>query len=368
MGCARPARGRWRLLLSALALSGLLGAAAPPPAFAQERAPAERLKIVGGLAGLPQYVDHEEPFWTRDLPRLSQGRFKAEIVPFDRAGLRATDLLSLVQLGSVPFGTVLLAVAAGRDPELGAPDLAGLNPDMATLRRTLAAYRPTLAALLRERYGVELLAIYAYPAQVLFCKQPWQRLDDLQGRRIRTSSVSQSDWVEALGGRPVSTPFAEIASNLRGGNIDCAITGTMSGHRLGLHELTSHLHGMAVNWGLSAFVANGAAWQALPAELRQLLQRELPRLEAAIWDEAERDTRLGIECNTGARSCGEPTRGRMTEVPTRPEDLRRQREIFAGTVLPRWAQRCGAECAIDWNRTLGAVSGVSVPPLRSAAR
>lgn len=346
-----------------LALVALASVAQTAPA-------AERLKIVGGLAGLSQFTQHEEPFWTRELPRLSQGRYQADIVAFDRAGLRANDMLSLVQLGSAPFGTVLLAVAAGKDPELGAPDLAGLNPDMATLRRTLAASRATLTALLRERHGVELLAVYAYPAQVLFCKQPWQQLDELRGRRIRTSSLSQADWVEALGARSVSTSFAEIPSNLRAGNIDCAITGTMPGHKIGLHELTSQVHGMAINWGLSAFVANAAAWQALPADLRQLLQRELPRLEAAIWAEAERDTRLGLDCNTGVRSCGDGPRGRMSELPTSADHLRRQREILAGSVLPRWAQRCGAECALWWNRTLSSATGLSLPaaPVRAAAR
>lgn len=53
-------------------------------------------------------------------------------------------------------------------PEYTAPDLAGLNPDIATLRSTLAAFRPYLEKTLREQHGVEPLAIYVYPAQVVF--------------------------------------------------------------------------------------------------------------------------------------------------------------------------------------------------------
>ena len=126
--------------------------------------------------------------------------------------------------------------------------------------------------MLRERYGSELLAIYAYPAQVTFCTKPLAGLADLSGRRIRISSATQSDWVAALGAMPVQTAFAEIVANLRSGNIDCAITGTMSGNTIGLHEVTSHLHTMPVNWGVAAFVANGAAWAALPSDLQELLQ------------------------------------------------------------------------------------------------
>src|SRR6185295_13779166 len=126
-------------------------------------------------------------------------------------------------------------LSAVEDAELGMPDLAGLNPDMATLRRTVAAYRPQLRKILRDRYGIELLAIYAYPAQVTFCAKPLASLADLSGRRIRISSATQADWVSALGATPVQLPFAEVVANLRNGNIDCAITGAMSGNAIGLH-------------------------------------------------------------------------------------------------------------------------------------
>lgn len=62
-----------------------------------------RLRIVGGLAGISQYVRQEEPFWTKELSRLSAGRFQAEIVPFDRAGVPGAEMLRLLQLGVVPL-------------------------------------------------------------------------------------------------------------------------------------------------------------------------------------------------------------------------------------------------------------------------
>ena len=77
----------------------------------------------------------------------------------------------------------------------------------------------------------------------------------------------------------------------------------MSGNTIGLHEVTTYLHPMAVNWGVAAFVANGAAWEALPKDLQALLRRELPKLEQAIWSEAENETSNGVACNVGAPNC-----------------------------------------------------------------
>jgi TRAP-type C4-dicarboxylate transport system substrate-binding protein len=266
-----------------------------------------------------------------------------------------------MQLGVVPFGTAIMSQSAVAEPLIAAPDLAGLNPDIASLRRSVAAYRPQLEKTLRERHGIELLAVYTYPAQVLFCKKPFAGLADLGKRRIRVSSPPQADWVEALGAVPVSVSFAGIVDAVRGGNIDCAITGTMSGNTIGLHELTSHVHAMAVNWGLALFGANLAAWKALSPPMRELLTRELPKLEQAIWAESERETGEGLACNTSTAGCVSGKRGQMTEVRATQEDDKRRRQIFAATVLPRWVQRCGPACAEVWNQTLGPQLGIPAP-------
>lgn len=316
-----------------------------------------KLRVVGGLAALNQYTRNEVPFWTTQLKELSGGKYTAEIVPFDRAGIRGQELLTMVRLGTIPFGTLLLSQAAPKDAELAAPDLAGLNPDAATLRRTVAAFRPRLEALLRERHGAELLAVYAYPAQVLFCSKPLQRLDDLRGRTVRTSSATQADWVESLGAKAVQIPFADIVANVRAGNVDCAITGTMSGNTIGLNQVTSHIHTMAVSWGLSVFVAHGATWRALPEDLRALLKRELPKMERDIWLESERETEEGIACNTGAPTCRSGVRGQMTAVRPAREDDRLRQEIVQSTVLPRWLQRCGSGCGDSWNLHLAPLVG-----------
>ena len=322
--------------------------------------PPQHLRIVGGLAGVNQYTRHEEPFWTHELARLSKGTATAEIVPFDRAGIRGQEMLRLVQLGAVPFGTALLTLSAAQEPELGAPDLAALNPDAESLRRSVDAFRPYLMRTLRERYGIELLALYTYPAQVTFCTKPLAGLADLAGRRIRVSGSSQSDWVTALGATPVQTAFAEIVANVRSGNIDCAITGTMSGNTIGLYEVTSHIYSMPINWGVAAFVANGAAWNSLPKELQSLLRAELPRLENAIWSESAKETSEGIACNVGASTCASGRKGHMVEVRETPADTRKRQDILVKNVLPGWIQRCGPQCAQVWRQTVGPALGIEL--------
>ena len=345
-------RAPWAALALAWGLQSV-GLAAEPPQY--------QFRVVGGLAGVSQYTQWEEPFWSRELPRMSGGRFKADIVPFDRAGVPRDDMLRLLQLGVVPFGTVSMGSMTANYPQYTAPDLAGLNPDSSSLKLSVAAFRPFLEKSLREQHGVQLLALYVYPAQVVFCKKPFAALADLSGRRVRVSSAAQADFVGALGATPVHTAFAQIVSSVQAGSIDCAITGTLSGNGLGLQAVTSHMHAMPLNWGVALFAANLSAWEALPADLRTLLRKELPPLEAAIWEESERDTAQGIACNTGQSACTKGVKGNMVLVPMSAQDERKRQDIFVSTVLPRWLQRCGPRCAEIWNQTIGLARGLPAP-------
>lgn len=319
------------------------------------------MRVVGGLASVSQFTRVEEPFWSKDLARISHGRFSAEIVAFDRASIPGMQMLQLLQLGVVPFGTMLMSNISPQYPQYAAPDLAGLNPSIEHVRANLAIFRPYLEKSLRENHGIEPLAVYIYPAQVLFCKQALTGLADLSGRRIRISSSSQADFVVALGGVPVRTGFAQIMEALSTGGLDCVITGAASGNALGLHTATSQLYPLPLTWGMAIFGANQTAWNALPEDLRTLLRRELPLLEARIWSDAEHDTVMGVRCNGGDLACNGLNRGRMQVVPVSAQDERLRDDIFRTKVLPQWLQRCGADCAALWRSTIGLVHSITLP-------
>jgi len=319
------------------------------------------LKVVGGIAAVSQYNEFEAPFWTRDVPRLTGGRVQADIHPFDQSGLSGQEMLEFIRLGVVPFGTALLATVSADEPELNAIDLPLLNPGMTSLHRTVKLYRAHLRQILQRKYGIELLSIYAYPAQVLYCTKPFAGLKDLAGRKVRTSSVSQSEMMSALGAIPVVTAFSEIVSAIKNNVVDCAITGTMSGNQIGLPAVTSYIYPMAISWGLSFFGANQVAWNQLPPDVRDTLQTGISALELSIWDAADRETATGLACDIGSSECVGGTLFRMHLVPVTGEDDAQRTLLLTGSILPRWVQRCGNDCVTAWNETLGAALRIQLP-------
>ncbi len=324
---------------------------------AQETNPVD-IKVIGGLGSLKLYNQHEKPFWQDTITKISQGRIKATIHPFDKSGLRGEDMLQLMRMGVVPFGTALLGLVVGDEPELSGVYLASLGTKNNSMRETVAKYRPRIANLLRDRYGLELLAIYAYPDQVPFCAKPFAGLEDLAGKRIRTSHVAQSDLMIALGATPVVLPFLETMRALKRGDVDCAITGTMGGNESELFRVTTHIGAMGLTPGLSIFAANLQAWDSLPEDVRTTIATSVKTLEQEIWEDSQKDTDNGIACNTGRSDCTNGKLGDMILVEEKASDRELMRHLLATRLLPQWIDRCGENCISTWNDLMAESTGL----------
>jgi len=332
------------LMLLSLALSGARAA----------ELPVTHLTVMGSLGDTAQYRDIEQPFWSHQLAADSGGRVTADVTPFDQTGLKGVEALQMARLGVVSFLTVPLSLVSSEDPEANAPDLPGLNPSIETMKANLAAYRPVLTELYRTRYRVEPLAMLSYPAQVLFCKDRFERLSDLAGRTVRVASGTQASLMSAVGARGVVLPFAEIRSALVNNTIDCTITGTLTGYSIGLPSITHYVHALAINWGVQIVVANRATWLALDPGVRDFLTHELADFEQRVWGQTESATTEGLSCDTGRGDCATGAKGDMILVDATPSDRALLDRILRTVILPKWAARCGEECAGEWNRTVGA--------------
>lgn len=329
------------------------------PASGQEL-PDVHLKVVGGLGQTIQFKNFEEPFWSKQLAERSGGHITAEVTPWDQFGIKGGELLQFTRLGAIMLSTVSLSQIASEDPEAAAVDLAGLNPDIPTLRRSIKAYLPTLREVYRERYGLELLAVWSYPAQVLFCNKTINSLADLKGVKVRVASAMHSDFVEGLGGVGVTIPFDGLMDGLKKHVADCAITGAMSGYRIGLYNATTHIDATTVSWGPYVLFANRSAWERFEPSVREFLTTQLDGLSDKLWQAAEQETAEGIACLTGHGTCNAGPSASMKLVPSTDEDGRLVRQSFTNVVSPRWSERCGAACVANWNQTIGRQFNITV--------
>jgi len=80
-----------------------------------------------------------------------------------------------------------------------------------------------------------------------------------------------------------------------------------------------------------------------------------------MWDTLRKATAEADNCNTGKQPCTMGKLANITIVPVKPAEAEMHKKLVEGAVLAGWAKRCGAECAAEWNNTVGKALGLKAP-------
>ncbi len=302
--------------------------------------------------------------YLRDMPGRTGGRINVTLASHAERNLSGSEIVRLVRSGQAEIGAGTLTTLSGDVPILDGVDLSGLAPEIGKARQIAEAILPVANRDL-ERFGVRLVVMYPFPAQVLFCRQPFARLEDLRGRKIRTFGQSLVDLTTALGAQPVSIGFPEVYSALERGVVDCAVTGTGSGASARWPEVSSYISNLPLSWAVAGYMVNLQWWNRLDPPVRAYFEQTFREMTEKLWDLGDVGTRDGIDCNLGLRDkcrLNQLAARPMTEVLSTPAEAARIREIFQTVVLPGWVKRCGARCGEVYNQVIAPISGVRYTP------
>lgn len=320
--------------------------------------PKTKINVVGTWANLSIYKERENPFWTKTIPAKSNGAVETEVRAFTEMGLKGGEVFRLMSNGVIEFGSTVLGYVAGDDAINEAVDLAGFSDDIAVAHKVSDAWKPVLSDFYEKKYGIKLLALFPFHAQVMYCKTPIASLADLEGKKVRTFSKSLSEFVDAAGGTGVNIPFSEVVPALQKGLADCAITGALSGNLAKWHEVTDYLYELPVGWSMVMHGANLKTWNKLNPKVQSFLETEITAWEKTVWDAADTETKTGLACNTGG-ACTAGNAANMKLVKVSATDKEKLRDIMQTVIVPKWAARCGNACVDQWNKTVGKIVGMT---------
>ncbi len=312
------------------------------------------IKAVGTWGYFTNYQKHEGPFWNQRIADVTDGQIVGEIKPHTELDLQGYEIMRLVKKGVFDFAFGMSGYVVPESEIFEGADLSSLVQNINVQKRVSEAYFPTLQRAFAEKYNAKLMMLYPFPSQMVWCKTKISRIEDLKGKRIRVYLTTLGDFVEGIGAIPVSVPFNGVPNALEQGVIDCVITGTMSAYTVGLHKSTPYGFTLRVGWGLAFGAMNMNKWNRLSDAQKSLLEEEIATLNDTMWKETATEDATALAClSHGPCTIGET--GNMTLVEPSAEDLLIRDQVAKDVILPRWAERCGPECAANWNRTVGKV-------------
>lgn len=315
------------------------------------------LKAVGTWSSLTNFKKHEGPFFNEVLAEASDGQIIGEIKSQSGLGLKGFEIMRLVKNGVFDFAFGLPGYVAAENAVFEGADLSSLVQDIETERKVAEAYFPTMEKNFAEIYNAKLLMLYPFPSQTLWCNAEVNGIEDLKGKKVRVYATTLGDFVEGAGGTSVTVPFAEVIPALEKGVVDCGITGTMSAYTANWQQVATHAYTLRVGWGLAFGAMNMDKWNSMTPAQQEIMTTEIAALNERMWAETATEDEVAIACITGGE-CAIGEKGSMKLVTPTDADLAARDKIATDVVLARWAERCGEECAANWNATVGKIIGL----------
>ena len=132
--------------------------------------------------------------------------------------------------------------------------------------------------------------------------------------------------------------------------------------------MTKSIYPMSLGWSINVLAVNLNTWNRLDPEDAGVPARADQGLRGQDVGDDQDDDRRGRQLQHRQAAlhawASSPT---STIVPVKPEEAETHKKLVEGAVLAGWAKRCGAECAKEWNETVGKALGLKAPtPVRAS--
>jgi TRAP-type C4-dicarboxylate transport system substrate-binding protein len=214
---------------------------------------------------------------------------------------------------------------------------------------------------MQKNWNAKLLAFGGNPPQVFWCRNVIGGLDDLKGKKVRVFNNTMRDFLGGVGATAVSMAFAEVVPALNNGVVDCGVTGSLSGNTAGWPEVAKSVYPMSLGWSINIMAVNLNTWKRLDARTQAFILDQVKAYEDKMWATLKKADAEAETCNTNRQPCTMGKLASTTIVPVKPAEMETHKKLVEGAVLAGWAKRCGAECAREWNETVGKVLGLKAP-------
>jgi len=221
-------------------------------------------------ATIPQQV--LEP-WGEAIEEQSGGRIAVQHYPSMQLGGSPPELFDQARDGVVDVIWTVLGYTPGRFPKAETFELPFIMTDAAS---TSEAFQEFVEKNAMDEFDeVHLLAVHTHGPGLFHTKEPIEKLEDLQGMKIRGGSRVINDLLTKLGATPVGMPVPAVPEALSKGVIDGTTIPWEVTLPLRVSELVNNHTGFSGENGLYtqtfAIAMNKDTYDSLPDDLKKII-------------------------------------------------------------------------------------------------
>lgn len=202
---------------------------------------------------------------------------------FDAArGIKSAAMIAAVQKSEVAAGDAFAGALGAVDPLFGLSSLPFLATSIAEARKLTDLARPAYDAKLAS-FGQKILYTTPWPASGIWSKAPLTAPTALTGLSIRTYDATSTAVMNAAGAKASNLSFADAMPKVKDGSVTAVLSSGDGGAGRNLWDFLPNF--AEVNYALPISIAtvNLAAYEALPADLRKVVDDAAEATEKRQW-------------------------------------------------------------------------------------
>jgi TRAP-type C4-dicarboxylate transport system substrate-binding protein len=225
------------------------------------------------------------PF-ARAIEEESKGRIEVALKPIGGYG-KPVELFPLVEKGDIEIAASVQGYHPGRFPQSSVMELPFMYENsIAGTEAMMSLYKEGLLA--KDYASVKVLALYVLPPYPIFTTgKKIESVRDFRGLRMRTPSTTVGVALAKLGAVPLGIPLNMMGDTIAGGYLDAIAYGwdsVTTAKGANNKPILDQLK-VAVDARLAApalmIVMNKAKWEALPADLKTIIDMHASELAVA---------------------------------------------------------------------------------------
>ena len=199
-----------------------------------------------------------------------------------KRGIKSSQMIGAVQKGEVAAGDAFAGALGSVDPLFGLSSLPFLATSIADSRRLTDLARPTYEKKLAG-FGQKLLYTTPWPASGIWSKAPLDSAAALTGLSIRTYDATSTAVMNAAGAKAANLSFADAMPKVKDGSVVAVLSSGDGGAGRNLWDFLPHFTEVNYAMPISIATVNLAAYEALAADLRQIVDTAAKETEQRQW-------------------------------------------------------------------------------------
>ncbi len=251
--------------------------------FAVSPAWAETTKLdLNAVYGATNFHTQGAMDFAKLVEKYSNGSVLITVHPGGSLGFKGPELLRVVKDGQIPMSDILMGVVAGSANVFGISSLPRLVGNYDEARELYNRSRP-LYDKAAQKWNQKILYAAAWPPSGLVTKKPVNTVEDIKGIKTRTYDKNGAEFLQALGGTPVSLPWGEVYASLRTGMIDSVLTSSESAKDGKFWEVLKEFKVINYAYPLNMVTINLDYWNALNKEQQDAMLKAAAETEEIQW-------------------------------------------------------------------------------------